>query len=276
MRKAAVTGHPVKHSRSPLIHGYWLKTYGIEGKYGLVDVPPHEALTFFKSLPEHQLVGCNVTIPNKEIALEAADIVDDAAREIGAVNTLWIDETGKLQGSNTDAVGFLGNLDQAAPGWDTRKAKAVVLGAGGAARAILWALKQRNYQEIVLINRTLEKAEALQHHFGKPIRTSVWETRSEELENCDLLVNTTALGMTGQRPLDLDLDRLPSTAVVTDIVYTPLMTDLLAAAKARGNQVVDGLGMLLHQAVPGFEKWFGIHPVVTPELRSLILKDMDQ
>ncbi|MDX5595117.1 shikimate dehydrogenase [Pseudovibrio sp. SPO723] len=274
MRKAAVTGHPIKHSRSPLIHGFWLKTYGIEGEYGRVDLPPENALSFLQNLKENGLVGVNVTIPNKETALEAAEILDDAARQIGAVNTLWLDDEGRLNGSNTDALGFLGNLDQRAPGWDERKGKAVVLGAGGAARAILWALQHRGYQEILLLNRTLEKAEGLQSHFGEPVRCELWESRSKALEGCDLLVNTTALGMAGQRPLEIELNLLPSTAVVTDIVYTPLMTDLLVAAKARGNRVVDGLGMLLHQAVPGFEKWFGKRPEVTEELREVILKDM--
>ncbi|WP_310621955.1 shikimate dehydrogenase [Flexibacterium corallicola] len=274
MKIAAVTGHPVKHSRSPLIHNHWLKTYGLEGTYEKRDVPPDEAAYFFKSLKENGLVGVNVTIPNKEKALECAEVVDEAAKAIGAVNTLWLDPDGKLCGSNTDGIGFVSNLDQNAPGWDKNHQKAVVLGAGGASRAIVWALLQRGFTEVHILNRTLEKSQSLRDHFGSRVLVEHWDNRSKILDNCNLLVNTTSLGMEGQNALEINLQNLPTDAVVTDIVYTPLMTDLLVRARERGNTVVDGLGMLLHQAVSGFEKWFGITPTVTDELRQIILKDM--
>ncbi|MTI18480.1 shikimate dehydrogenase [Rhodobacteraceae bacterium RKSG542] len=276
MKTAAVTGHPIKHSRSPLIHGHWLKKYGMEGAYGKQDVPPETAVEFYSNLQSHGLVGVNVTIPNKEAAFKAAQTLDDAAKAIGVVNTLWLDDEGTLHGANTDALGFLGNLDQAAPGWDKANKKAVVLGAGGAARAIVWALLQREFTEVYILNRTRQKAEDLRDYFGERVICDDWDNRSNTLENCDLLVNTTALGMSGQPDLEIDLALLPTHAVVTDIVYTPLITGLLEAARGRGNSIVDGLGMLLHQAVPGFEKWFGVRPEVTDELRDIIIADMEK
>lgn len=276
MKTAAVTGHPIKHSRSPLIHGHWLKKYGLEGAYGKQDVPPETAVEFYSNLQSHGLVGVNVTIPNKEAAFKAAQTLDDAAKAIGVVNTLWLDDEGTLHGANTDALGFLGNLDQAAPGWDKANKKAVVLGAGGASRAIVWALLQRKFTDVYILNRTREKAEDLRDYFGERVICDDWDNRSNTLENCDLLVNTTALGMSGQPDLEIDLALLPTHAVVTDIVYTPLITGLLEAARARGNTIVDGLGMLLHQAVPGFEKWFGVRPEVTDELRDIIIADMEK
>jgi len=274
MRNAAVTGHPIGHSKSPLIHGYWLKQHGIEGSYIAQDVPPETAEGFYGSLAEHGFVGCNVTIPNKEHAYNSAEKLDDAAKMIGAVNTLWLDEAGVLNGSNTDGVGFLGNLDQMLPNWDNNGNKAIVLGAGGASRAIIWALLSRGYTEVYIANRTLEKAQKLADHFGPNTIAITWDTLGEKLGEADLLVNTTSLGMTGQPELNVDLDNLSKSAVVTDIVYSPLQTKLLRDSAERGNPTVDGLGMLLHQAVPGFEKWFGVRPEVTDELREIILKEM--
>ncbi|QUS55834.1 shikimate dehydrogenase [Pseudovibrio brasiliensis] len=274
MRNAAVTGHPIGHSKSPLIHGYWLKQHGIEGSYIAQDVPPETAEVFYGSLAEHGFVGCNVTIPNKEHAYNSAEKLDDAAKMIGAVNTLWLDEAGVLNGSNTDGLGFLGNLDQMLPSWDNNGNKAIVLGAGGASRAIIWALLSRGYTEVYIANRTLEKAQKLADHFGPNTIAITWDTLGEKLGEADLLVNTTSLGMTGQPELNIDLDNLSKSAVVTDIVYSPLQTKLLRDSAERGNPTVDGLGMLLHQAVPGFEKWFGVRPEVTDELREIILKEM--
>jgi shikimate dehydrogenase len=274
MRNAAVTGHPIGHSKSPLIHGYWLKQHGIEGSYIAQDVPPETAESFYSELAEHGFVGCNVTIPNKEHAYNSAEKLDDAAKMIGAVNTLWLDDAGALNGSNTDGLGFLGNLDQMLPNWDNNGNKAVVLGAGGASRAIIWALLSRGYTEVYIANRTLEKAQNLADHFGPNTIAIKWDSLGEKLGEADFLVNTTSLGMTGQPELNIDLDNLSKSTVVTDIVYSPLQTKLLRDAGQRGNATVDGLGMLLHQAVPGFEKWFGVRPEVTDELREMILREM--
>ncbi|KZK87084.1 Shikimate dehydrogenase [Pseudovibrio sp. Ad13] len=274
MRNAAVTGHPIGHSKSPLIHGYWLKQHGIEGSYIAQDVPPETAESFYSALAEHGLVGCNVTIPNKEHAYKSAEKLDDAAKMIGAVNTLWLDDEGVLNGSNTDGLGFLGNLDQMLPNWDNNGNKAVVLGAGGASRAIIWALLSRGYTEVYIANRTLEKAQKLADQFGPNTIAIEWDSLGEKLGEADFLVNTTSLGMSGQPELNIDLDNLSKSAVVTDIVYSPLQTKLLRDAAQRGNSTVDGLGMLLHQAVPGFEKWFGVRPEVTDELREMILREM--
>ncbi len=274
MRNAAVTGHPIGHSKSPLIHGYWLKQHDIEGSYIAKDVPPETAESFYSSLAAHGFVGCNVTIPNKECAYNSAEKLDDAAEMIGAVNTLWLDDTGVLNGSNTDGPGFLGNMDQILPNWDNNGNKAVVLGAGGASRAIIWALLSREYTEVYIANRTMKKAEVLADHFGPNATAIKWDSLGKMLGQADFLVNTTSLGMTGQPELNIDLNNLSKSAVVTDIVYSPLQTRLLHDAAKRGNPTVDGLGMLLHQAVPGFEKWFGVRPEVTDELREMILREM--
>ncbi|WP_108818593.1 shikimate dehydrogenase [Pseudovibrio sp. Alg231-02] len=274
MRNAAVTGHPIGHSKSPLIHSYWLKQHGIEGSYIAQDVPPETAESFYGSLAEHGFVGCNVTIPNKEHAYNSAEKLDDAAKMIGAVNTLWLDDAGVLNGSNTDGLGFLGNLDQMLPNWDNNGHKAIVLGAGGASRAIIWALLSRRFTEVYIANRTLEKAQKLADHFGSNTNAITWDSLGAKLGEADVLVNTTSLGMIGQPELSITLDNLSKSAVVTDIVYSPLQTKLLRDAAKRGNPTVDGLGMLLHQAVPGFEKWFGVRPEVTSELREMILKEM--
>lgn len=274
VRKAAVTGHPVKHSRSPLIHGYWLEKHGLHGEYGRVDVSAEEAAEFYRNLDESGLVGVNVTVPNKETAAAACDWLDETARTMGAANTLWLDGAGRLCGANTDGMGFLGNLDQLATGWDRTPGTAVVLGAGGAARAIVWALLSRKFTAVHIVNRTVEKAQKIACEFGSKMFAHDWEKLGILLEEADLLVNTTSLGMTGNPPLEIDLSKLPAHALVNDIVYSPRETDLLKKAAARGNPTVDGIGMLLHQAVPGFERWFGVRPEVTDELRTLVLKDL--
>jgi shikimate dehydrogenase len=274
-KKAFVTGHPIGHSRSPGIHGHWLREYGIAGSYEAIDVMPGDFSAFLASLPERGLSGGNVTIPHKEAAFAAVARRDEAAELIGAVNTLWF-EDGVLVGGNTDAHGFAANLDEFAPGW-ARNGPAVVLGAGGAARAVIHALKQRGIGDIRVVNRTLARAEDLRDRFGAGVGAHGKAT-PDLLADAGLLVNTTSLGMAGKGGLaDLPADPalLPAHAVVTDIVYAPLETPLLAAARARGLRTVDGLGMLLHQAVPGFERWFGRRPLVTPQLRALIVADLD-
>jgi len=270
--KAFVCGHPIAHSRSPKIHGFWLKKHGIDGFYDAIDVMPENFEGFLGGLAENGLAGGNVTIPHKEAAYRLAARRDGAAEEIGAVNTLWF-EDGLLCATNTDAHGFAANLDDFAPGWE-KSGRAVVLGAGGASRAIIFALRQRGFTDIRVINRTVERAHELADHFGRSVSAHPFGAARELLADAGLLVNTTALGMHGNEEIAIDPSALPDHAVVTDAVYVPLETPLLSAAKARGLKTVDGLGMLLHQAVPGFERWFGIRPAVTPELRSLIVSDL--
>ncbi|MGJ4858398.1 shikimate dehydrogenase [Labrys sp. KB_33_2] len=274
MKRAFVVGYPISHSRSPLIHGFWLKELGIQGSYERIAVEPAAFQAFATTLADRGFTGGNVTVPHKEAAFRLASVDDPVARDLEAVNTLWF-EDGVLKGMNTDVAGFLANLDQEAPGWSDNLRRAVVLGAGGASRAILYGLIQRGAAEILLINRTLERAEALARHFGSKVKALAWDQAETALEGADLLVNTTSLGMKGQPPLDLDLSHLPKSALVTDIVYVPLETPLLAAARRFGLATVDGLGMLLHQAVPGFEHWFGARPEVTPQLRALVLADIE-
>ena len=270
MRRACVIGWPIEHSRSPTIHGYWLKHYKIDGDYRAEAVRPEDVAAFLNSLAVKGYVGANVTLPHKEEALRLADSVDAAAQAIGAANTLWLDEAGKLHASNTDAFGFMTNLEREAPGWKDKKRPVVVLGAGGAARAILYGLIEASVGRILLLNRSRDRAESLAKNFGGDIEVRDWSQRNEALSGAGLLVNTTSLGMVGKLPLDLDLAGLLKDAVVADIVYNPLETELLAAARARGNRVVDGLGMLFYQAVPGFEHWFGVRPEVTAELRKQV------
>jgi len=267
--RAGVVGHPVKHSRSPIIHGYWLEQFGINGRYDRYDVKPEDFSHFVKTLSEQGLQGVNVTIPHKEAAFLALDEATDRARRLKAANTLWF-ENGKLWGDNTDSIGFLANLDQGHPGWDINAKSALILGAGGAARAIIAGLQERNIEKITIVNRTRERAEELALMSGGQVAVAEWSKLSFQLESADLVVNTTSLGMSGQPDLDLSLDPLGKNALVTDIVYVPLETNLLKQARLRGNPVVDGLGMLLHQAVPGFEHWFGKRPVVTDALRHLV------
>jgi shikimate dehydrogenase len=270
MRKACVIGWPVEHSRSPVIHRYWLKEFGIEGDYVRQPVPPEEISAFLAGFAGSGYVGGNVTVPHKEAAFAAVADMDDAARAIGAVNTIWLEDD-RLLGANTDGVGFLANLDQCAPGWERDRGVATVLGAGGAARAIIWALKARGFDRIRIVNRTLARAEALAQEFGKAIVPVAWPELPTALRDATLLVNTTSLGMAGKESAEIDLASLKDDALVTDIVYVPLETPLLAAAHARGLRTIDGLGMLLHQAVPGFERWFGRRPSVTPALRELVI-----
>lgn len=273
--RAFVCGHPIAHSRSPKIHGYWLRQYGIAGSYEAIDVAPADAPGFFAMLRQRGFSGGNVTIPHKEAAFAAVSRRDAAAEAIGAVNTLWF-EDGRLVGGNTDAVGFAANLDERAPGW-TKAGAAVVLGAGGAARAVIQALKERGFGDIRVTNRTLARAAELADRFGEGVSAHPVAATAELLADAGLLVNTTALGMAGKAGADAlpaDPAALPRHAIVTDIVYVPLETPLLAAARERGLKTVDGLGMLLHQAVPGFERWFGKRPEVTGELRDMIIADM--
>ncbi|MGV8841495.1 MAG: shikimate dehydrogenase, partial [Bauldia sp.] len=252
---AVILGWPVRHSRSPMIHRHWLATLGIAGDYVPLPVEPERIDVVLAGFAALGYVGGNVTVPHKEAAFRAVEAADDVAAALGAVNTLWLDGD-RLVGGNTDAAGFLANLDETAPGWDATDF-AVVLGAGGAARAVLWALRSRGIGRIVVVNRTLDRAEALAKHFGKPVEAAEWATLPRRLKKAGLLVNTTTLGMTGHPEMTIDLAPLPDGAVVNDLVYVPLETGLLAAARKRRLVAVDGLGMLLHQAVPGFERWFG-------------------
>ena len=267
---AGVCGWPVKHSRSPRIHNFWLKKYGIDGVYVPFAISPDRAANAFRALPDLGIAGLNVTVPNKEEAFRAMDETDHWAQRLKAVNTIVVRD-GVLLGTNTDAFGFLESLRESRPGWRADAGPAVVLGAGGAARAIVAGLQNEGAPDILLANRTAERAEALASELGDPVRSAGWDDRAEALDGAALLVNTTSLGMEGQPPLDISLDALPVEAVVYDIVYVPLETPLLAAARARGNPAVDGLGMLLHQARPGFRDWFGTDPEVDEALRDHVL-----
>ena len=268
---ACLIGWPAAHSRSPLIHHYWLRTLGIEGGYVIEAVPPDEFQDFVFRLSLRGFVGANVTRPHKERAL-ALSKPDARARAVGAANTLWF-EQGELCSTNTDVEGFINNLDACAPGWE-RAEDALVLGAGGASRAVLFGLIERGIKRVHLANRTIERARALADQFGASVLPVAWDALGELLPRAGLLVNTTSLGMHGQPALELDVALLPQNAVVSDLVYVPLETPLLTAARERGLQTADGLGMLLHQAVRGFELWFGQRPQVTSELRALIEADL--
>jgi shikimate dehydrogenase len=270
-RVAGVLGWPVGHSKSPRLHGHWLERYKIDGAYIPLPVAPEHFAEAVRALARLGFAGANVTLPHKEAALAAVDRADAVARRIGAVNTIVVAPDGTLDGSNTDAFGFIENLRHAAPGFDAAAGPAVVLGAGGAARAVVAALVDAGAPEIRVVNRGVERAEKLIEALGGPCHVVPWAGRAAALDGAALLVNATTLGMTGHAPLDLALDRLPPRALVNDIVYVPLETGLLHAAKARGNKTVDGLGMLLHQARPGFRAWFGVDPEVTPALRVFVL-----
>jgi len=268
---ACLIGWPAAHSRSPLIHHYWLRTLGIEGGYVIEAVPPDEFQDFVFRLSRRGFVGANVTIPHKERAL-ALSAPDERARAVGAANTLWFQD-GELRSTNTDVEGFSNSLDAAAPGWD-QASDALVLGAGGSARAVVFGLLERGFARVHLVNRTMERARALADQFGAKVHPAAWDAIAGLLPGAGLLVNTTSLGMQGQPALDIDVGLLPQQAVVADLVYVPLDTPLLAAARSRGLKTADGLGMLLHQAVRGFELWFGKRPQVTPELRALVEADL--
>lgn len=274
MRRACVIGHPVAHSRSPLIHRYWLKEHRIDGDYVREDVAL-EAIDRFLDRLGDRYVGANVTIPHKETAFRKLKRADAVARALGAANTLWF-EDGALCGTNTDVYGFSAHLDESLPGWEERISTALVLGAGGAARSVIYALLERGIRRIVIANRTRVRGAALAAQFGDKCTVADFGELSSRLAEADLLVNTTSLGMKGQPPLEIDLSQLRRTAAVYDIVYVPLETPLLAAARARGHPAIDGLGMLLHQAVPGFERWFGVRPRVTPALRALVMADLGE
>jgi shikimate dehydrogenase len=268
---ACLIGWPAAHSRSPLIHHYWLRRLGIEGGYNIEAVPPEGFAEFVLHLSAHGFVGANVTIPHKERAL-ALTVPDDRARAVGAANTLWY-EGGELRSTNTDIEGFVNNLDACAPGWDGAT-DALVLGAGGASRAVVFGLIERGIEHVHLANRTIERARGLADQFGANGHPVAWDAIGDLLPRVQLLVNTTSLGMHGQGALEIDVSLLPSHAVAADLVYVPLQTPLLAAARARGLTTADGLGMLLYQAVRGFELWFGRRPEVTAELRALVEADL--
>jgi shikimate dehydrogenase len=274
MKRACVIGWPVSHSRSPLIHGYWLQRYGIDGSYVRHPVEPGDVADFLRTLRDQGFAGCNVTLPHKEVAFAAASETRPAARNAGAANTLWF-EGDRLVADNTDSAGFMNSLSAAQPAVQIGGAFISVLGAGGAARGIVFALLERGASAVRLFNRTRARADALAAAFGARVTAHDWDARVDRSRDSTLLVNTTSLGMKGAEPLDMDVSALAPGCVVADIVYVPLETPLLAAARARGLAAVDGLGMLLHQAVPGFEKWFGVRPEVTAELRALIERDIE-
>jgi shikimate dehydrogenase len=267
---AFVAGHPINHSKSPLIHGTWLKRHGIAGSYRAIDVAPEDFETFMKSLkgPSPEFVGGNITIPHKERAFALADEVDETADYIGAANTLWR-EDGRLKATNTDAYGFAANLDEKSPGWQNLET-AVVYGAGGASRAVIVALIERGFRNVHVLNRTEEKAKVLADRFGASVEAYPLEALDELLQGAGLFVNTTSLGLEDKTVPQIDFSAMRSGALVTDIVYVPLKTAFLEQAEAQGLATADGLGMLLHQAVPGFEKWFGVRPVVDKELRDIV------
>jgi len=272
-RRVAVIGYPVAHSRSPLIHNYWLKLYGIPGSYDRIEVAPAELAAFIGNFADQGLVGCNVTVPHKEQVARLVRIVDSETARLGSVNTLWM-EQGELVATSTDGYGFLQNLRSAAPDFALERQTAMILGAGGAARPVIAALRSAGVEHIHLANRTAARATTLAAEFGEGIHPIGWDAIPALLETTGLLVNATSLGMEGGGPLFIDLSPLPSDAIVADVVYVPLETELLLQARARGLRCVDGLGMLLHQAVPGFERWFGRRPEVTPELRALLVRDL--
>jgi shikimate dehydrogenase len=270
-RLAGLMGWPVSHSRSPRLHNWWIERYGIDGVYVPLAVRPDDLGAALQALPKLGFAGCNLTIPHKEAALAVMDEVDGVARRVGAVNTVAVLPDGRLWGSNSDAFGFAESLKADAPGWRADSGPAVVLGAGGAARAVIVALQDLGAR-ILVLNRTRARADELAREFA--CQAADWEDRDRALEGAGLLVNTTSQGMTGEPPLEIALERLPPAAVVCDVVYVPLRTPLLQAAAARGNPTVDGLNMLLHQARPGFERWFGVRPEVTPELRAHVLASL--
>ncbi len=272
---AGVIGWPISHSLSPRLHGYWLKEHDINGVYEPLAIPPDSLRLFLLKLASQEFAGVNITVPHKEAAVAHMDTLDDNARRIGAVNTVVVQE-GTLYGGNTDGFGFMENLKDGAPDWAANQGPVTVLGAGGAARAIVAALLEAGVGELRLVNRTRERADQLAKEIGGAITVIDWDKRTSALEEIGLLVNTTTLGMKDKDPLDLDLENLPASAVVTDIVYTPLITPLLTTARQLGNPVVDGLGMLLHQARPGFFFWFGVKPEVTDALRAFILEGLEE
>lgn len=272
--RTGIIGWPVSHSRSPILHGYWLRKYVIAGSYERIPIAPENFVSEFRALPTQGFVGANVTIPHKQSAMACCDVLDSVAKRLGAVNTIIIKD-GRFYGSNTDGFGFMENLRQGAPDWKPDTGPAVIIGAGGAARAVIAALCDAGVKEIRLFNRTRARADQLAGDLGGPIKTGDWAGLPAGLTDCGLLVNCSSLGMTGQPPLEISLQTLPPRAHVTDLVYTPLATPLLVAAAARGNPTIDGLGMLIHQARPGFAAWFAIMPEVDDAIRNLLLTDIE-
>lgn len=268
-----VIGHPIAHSRSPLIHGEWLREHQLPGSYERVDVTPADLPAFISRLRDGEFAGGNVTVPHKEAVMALVDEIRDAGRAVGAVNTLWR-ENGRIIADNSDVGGFLAQLDATVSGWQDKVGTALVLGAGGAARGICYGLKTRGVERILVVNRSPERATELVAAFGRPLEAGDWAQRDSLVGQADLIVNTTALGMHGKPPLEVDLAALRLGTIVDDIVYAPLKTALLTEAERRGGVPVDGLGMLLHQAAPGFARWFGVTPQVTPALRALIEADI--
>ena len=269
-RLAGVMGWPVAHSRSPQLHNYWIQKYGLQGAYVMLPVQPQNLQAAIAGLPALGFAGCNITIPHKVDAMAWVHDIDANARRVGAINTIAVQADGSLRGFNTDGFGYIHSLFEAAPDWRADAGPITVLGAGGAARAVLCSLADRGAKEIRLLNRSFDKAKALAAEFGSPIRALPWDQRHDALRDVALLVNTTNQGMHGTDPLDLNLAQLPTHALVSDIIYVPLETPLLAAARQRGNRTVNGLGMLLHQARPAFEAWFGVMPEATPALRQAV------
>lgn len=274
MIKACVIGWPISHSRSPMIHGYWLTQYAIEGRYTRQPVKPEDLQAFIDGLAAEGYAGCNVTIPHKEEVFRLVQRADETTEKLGAVNTVYRRD-GRTMGTNTDGEGFINSLAQSAPQLALKNSRALVLGAGGASLAVVNALLEQGVIEVAVANRTRARADQLRQRFGSRVVPVDWNVAADHAAECSLLVNTTSLGMKGQSELAFDLSRLALDAVVTDIVYTPLRTTLLEEAAQRGNTVVEGLGMLLHQAVRGFSLWFGVMPQVTQELHDLVARDID-
>ena len=268
---AGVMGWPVAHSRSPVIHNHWIRQYGLQGAYGLFPVQPNKLEDAIRGLPALGLAGCNITIPHKVNAMKLMDVVDPLARRVGAINTIVVTPEGALHGFNNDGFGYIQSLVDAKPDWKANAGPVTVLGAGGAARAVVLSLLDQGASEIRLLNRTRDKAQALCDEFGAGIQVVDWSERHEALSGLALLVNTTNQGMHGEPELDLRLDLLPSTTLVSDAIYIPLETALLRNARLRGNATVNGLGMLLNQARPAFHAWFGVMPEITPELQQAIM-----
>ncbi|AGK59608.1 shikimate 5-dehydrogenase [Hyphomicrobium denitrificans 1NES1] len=273
MMRACVIGWPISHSRSPLIHNYWLRQYGIEGTYTREPVKPEDLDAFLHSLEARGLQGCNATVPHKEAAFMLAAIRDPSAVAVSAANTLWLDN-GRLACANTDTYGFMANLDASAPDWRKRSGPILILGAGGSARAVVYGFLDAGMSDIRVFNRTPDRAHELARHFGARVTAQAWDARNEHVSEAAVIVNTTTLGMNDTGSTGIDFTRAQTGAVAADLVYVPLETEFLKMARANGLIGVDGLGMLLHQAVPGFEKWFGVRPVVTSELYQIVARDI--
>lgn len=271
---AGVMGWPVMHSRSPMIHNHWFEQQKLKGTYVPLAIPPEKLAAALHALNPLGFAGCNLTIPHKEAAMKIVDEVDAAAQRIGAISCVTVMPDGRLVGSNNDAIGFIRNIKQSKPDWRADAGPIVVIGAGGGARAVCWGLLQEGAREIRLVNRTLGRAQEMAREFGPQIKACAWSERNEVMAGAAMVVNTTSSGMVGQPALDVSLERLPVTALATDIVYIPLETPLLVAARQRGNPTVNGLGMLLHQGPLAWKAWFGIEPEVTPELRALVEKSL--